>query len=253
MPAYAEALNAPAQATESAPAAFATTHWSVVLAAGHGSSPAAAEALARLCREYWRPLYSYVRRRGYEVHDAEDLVQAFFERAIEKNYVGDAERHRGRFRTFLLASLEHFLAKEWQRSQRLKRGGGKTFLSIDETAEDGYRAEPADPATAERLYDRRWALTLLEKSMNSLRREYSDSGRKEVFESLAGILSGDKSDNRYGELGDRLGMSEGAVKVAAHRLRQRYGEMVRAEIASTVSRPEQVDEELRELLAALRE
>lgn len=253
MPGPAEVRNASAQATESVPAAFTTTHWSVVVAAGNASSPAAAEALARLCRDYWRPLYSYVRRRGYDVHDAEDLVQAFFERAIEKNYVGAADRHRGRFRTFLLAALEHFLAKEWQKSQRLKRGGGRMLISIDETAEDGYRAEPADPVTAERIYDRRWALTLLEQALNGLRREYSDSGRIEVFESLAGILSGDKAEVSYGELAGRLGMSEGSVKVAAHRLRQRYGEMVRAEIANTVSRPEQVDQELRELMAVLRD
>jgi RNA polymerase sigma-70 factor (ECF subfamily) len=233
-------------------AVFATTHWSVVLEAGNQDSPRASEALEQLCRVYWRPLYAYVRKRGYSPDEAPDLVQEFFARIIEKNYFSSADRQRGRFRTFLLASMEHFLAKEWQRAHRLKRGGGVTFLSLDDvSAETLYREEPADELTAERLYDRRWALALLEQALAQLRAEYAGSGRGPVFEELAVVLSGDKPEVAYAELGARLGLSEGAVKVAVHRLRQRYGELVRMQVADTVSRPEQVDEELQHLFAAL--
>lgn len=220
--------------------------------AGNQNSPRAAEALAQLCHLYWRPLYAYVRKRGYSADEAPDLVQEFFARVIEKNYFGAADRQRGRFRTFLLASMEHFLAKEWQRAHRLKRGGGQVFVSIDaEDAEGTLRGEPADELTAETLYDRRWALALLEQALVRLREEYTASGRGPVFEHLAGALSGERTELSYADIGARLGMSEGAVKVAAHRLRQRYGELVRAQIADTVARPEQVDEELQHLFAAL--
>jgi RNA polymerase sigma-70 factor (ECF subfamily) len=233
-------------------AVFATTHWSVVLEAGNQESPHAREALEQLCRVYWRPLYAYVRKRGYSPDEAPDLVQEFFARVIEKNYFGAADRQRGRFRTFLLASMEHFLAKEWRRAHRLKRGGGQSFVSIDaQDAEGTWRAEPVDELTAEKLYDRRWALALLEQALGQLRAEYAGSGRGPVFEALAVVLSGDKPDVSYAELGARLGMSEGAVKVAVHRLRQRYGEVVRTQVGDTVSRPEQVDEELQHLFAAL--
>jgi len=233
-------------------AAFTTTHWSVVLEAGHEESPRATEALGQLCRTYWRPLYVYARKRGYSPDEAPDLVQEFFARVIEKNYFGAADRNRGRFRTFLLASMEHFLAKEWQRAHRLKRGGGCTFLSLDDaSAETLYREEPADELTAEKLYDRRWALALLEQALGQLRAEYAGSGRGPLFEELAVVLYGDKPEVPYAELGARLGLTEGAVKVAVHRLRQRYGELVRARVADTVSRPEQVDEELQHLFAAL--
>ncbi len=224
----------------------------MVLEAGNQDSPRASEALGQLCRVYWRPLYAYVRKRGYSPDEAPDLVQEFFARVIEKNYFSSADRQRGRFRTFLLASMEHFLAKEWQRAHRLKRGGEITFFSLDdESAETLYRQEPADEFSAEKLYDRRWALALLEQALAQLRSEYSGSGRGPVFDELAIVLSGDKPDLSYAELGARIGLSEGAVKVAVHRLRQRYGELVRAQVADTVSRPEQVDEELRHLFAAL--
>jgi RNA polymerase sigma-70 factor (ECF subfamily) len=235
-----------------APAIFATTHWSVVVAAGDGSSPESQGALASLCQTYWRPLYAYVRRRGYDLHDAQDLVQAFFEQAIEKNYVGAADRERGRFRTFLLASLEHFLAKQWRRGQRVKRGGGHQIVSLEElTAEESRRLEPAHELSAERLYDRRWALTVLERAMERLRREYDEPARRRVFDELAVLLSGDRPGLTYVELGGRLGLSEASVKVAVHRLRQRYGECVRAEVAETVSQPAQIEEELQQLFAAL--
>jgi RNA polymerase sigma-70 factor (ECF subfamily) len=233
-------------------AAFTTTHWSVVNAAADRESPAAREALALLCQAYWQPLYAYVRRRGYDTPDAQDLVQSFFERAIQKNYVAAADRERGRFRTFLLSALEHFLAKEWRKSQRLKRGGGRTMVSLDHaSAETAYLEEPCDDLSAEKLYDRRWALTLLEQAISRMRAEYAEGGRARLFAELSPMLSGDKPDVSYAELAERLSMSEGAIKVAVHRLRHRYVEILRAEVAQTVQRPEQVDEELRHLIAAL--
>jgi len=240
------------RAESAAPGVFATTHWSVIVAAGDAASPDAQNALASLCQTYWKSLYAYVRRRGYDVHDAQDLVQAFFERAIEKNYVAAANRERGRFRTFLLAALEHFLAKEWRRGQRLKRGGGRSFISLEELgAEESNGAERSSELTAEKLYDRRWALTVLERALQRLRSEYRESGREAVFVQLAVTLSGERPGNSYAEIAQRLEMSEGAVKVAVHRLRQRYAVLVREEVANTVSRPAQVDEELQHLVAAL--
>jgi len=210
------------------------------------------EALAELCRAYWLPLYAYVRKRGHDTHDAQDLVQAFFARVIEKNYIGAADRQRGRFRTFLLAALEHFLAKEWTRGQRLKRGGGCTLIPLDaETAEGSCRSELADESTPEKIYDRRWTFTVLEQALSKLQREYATSARGPLFEALAAVLSGDKPECSYQEISARLAMSEGAVKVAVHRLRRRYGELVRAEIANTVSRPELVEEEIRNMFASL--
>ena len=223
------------------------------MAAGQESSPEAAAALAELCRAYWYPLYAYVRRKGYAVADAQDLTQHFFARLLEKNYVGAADRRKGKFRSFLLASLEHFLAKEWTRAHRLKRGGGVSIIAWDAfDPEERYHLEPADDSTAERIYERRWALTVLEQAMSALTVEYVAEGKQRVFEELKPFISGEDQDVSYGELAHRLQMSEGAVRVAAHRLRQRYGEAVRAEIAKLVQRPEEVEEELHHLFAALR-
>ena len=231
---------------------FATTHWSAVLAAGEKGSPQSASALAELCRVYWYPLYAYLRRKGYGRDEAQDLTQEFFTRFLERNYFGMADRRRGRFRSFLLASLEHFLAKEWNRERRLKRGGGRTFISWEgEEAEGRYRLEAPDDWTAERIYERRWALTVLETAMAALRAEYAEGGRSNIFEELKPFISGDGEELSYAELAPRLGMSEGALRVAAHRLRQRYADCVRAEIAKVVQRPEEVDEEVRHLFAAL--
>lgn len=231
---------------------FSTTHWSVVLAAGQESSPDAALALAELCRGYWYPLYAYVRRKGYAVADAQDLTQEFFARFLEKNYAGVADRRKGKFRSFLLASLEHFLAKEWTRAHRLKRGGGKTIIAWDGCdPEERYRLEPADDSTAERIYERRWALTVLEEAMGAVQRDYTAAGKQGVFEALRAVISGDDADVSYADLALRLEMSEGAVRVAVHRLRQRYGEAVRVEIAKIVQRPEEIEEELRHLFGAL--
>lgn len=231
---------------------FTTTHWSVVLAARDDTSPAADDALARLCHGYWYPLYAYVRRKGYAVEDAQDLTQEFFARLLAKNYLGTVDRQKGKFRSFLLASLEHFLAKEWTRAHRLKRGGQQIILSWDGCdPEERYRLEPPDDRTAERTYERRWALTVLEQAMTTLASEYSVAGKEHLFQELKPFISGDDDAVAYPELAVRLEMSEGALRVAAHRLRQRYGESVRTEIAKLVQRPEDIEEELRHLLASL--
>ena len=233
-------------------AQFRTTHWSVVLAATREPSPEATEALAELCQTYWYPLYAYVRRKGYEVADAQDLTQGFFARVLEKNYMGAVDRRKGKFRSFLLASLEHFLAKEWTRAHRLKRGGGQTIIPLDSSdTEHRYRLEPADDWTAERIYERRWALTVLEQAMFALEREYSAAGKQRLFEELRPFISGEDEDLSYGDLARRLQMGGAAVRMAVHRLRQRYGEAVRNEIARLVQRPEEIEDELRHLFGAL--
>ena len=230
---------------------FATTRWSVVLAAGHESAPGAEEALAELCRTYWYPLYAYVRRRGYSYDDAQDLTQEFFARLIEKKYLGMVDRERGKFRSFLLASFQHFLANEWDRAQAQKRGGGMTFLSLEaETAESRYALEPVDETTPETLYERRWALTLLDQTLSRLRQHYEEKGQEELFEQLKFSLTGD-TGAAYAELAERLGLTEGAIKVDVSRMRQRYRTLLREEIAHTVTTTEEVDEELLHLQAAL--
>lgn len=232
---------------------FRTTHWSVVLAAKEDSSPGAADALAQLCRAYWYPLYAYVRRKGYAAEDCEDLTQEFFARFLEKHWLGSVDRQKGKFRSFLLASLEHFLAKEWVRAHRLKRGGGQTIVAWDGcNPEERYRLEPTDDWTAERIYERRWALTVLEQAMSALAAEYVAAGKQPLFEELKPFISGVDEEVSYPELAVRLRMSEGAVRVAVHRLRQRFGESVRGEIAKIVQRTEDIEEELLHLFAALR-
>jgi RNA polymerase sigma-70 factor (ECF subfamily) len=224
----------------------------VVLAAADHTSSNASNALAELCRTYWYPIYAYVRRKGYEVADSQDLTQEFFARFLEKNYLGAVDRRKGKFRSFLLASLEHFLAKEWTKNHRLKRGGGKVIIAWDAfEAEERYALEPPDNWTPERIYERRWALTVLEQAMAALAAEYSSAGKTELFEVLRPFISGDDDDISYGDLAQRLVMSEGAVRVAVHRLRQRYAESVRAEVGRIVQRPEEVEEELGHLFAAL--
>ena len=237
-----------------APAVFATTHWSVVLTAGETDSQQAAEALEKLCRAYWYPLYAYVRRKGYAAHDAQDLTQEFFARLLARNYLSVADRNRGKFRSFLLGCLEHFLAREWTRAHAQKRGGGKLLFSLDEMdAENRYLREPAHELTAEKIFDRRWATTLLDQAMTRLREECLASQKGDLFAKCQDYLSGERGEASYADLAASLAMSEGAIKVAVHRLRQRYGELVRAEIAQTVASPDEVDEELRYLFAVLRE
>lgn len=231
---------------------FATTHWSVVLLAGQGGSPESASALERLCRIYWYPLYAYARRQGYAPPDGEDLTQQFFAGFLEKKYFGLANPDRGRFRSFLLASFKHFLANEYHRSHAAKRGGGARVISWDAAdTEERYRLEPASETTPDRLFDRTWVITLLEKVMKELQQEYVLAGKRRVFDALQGFLSGDKSEATYARVGEGVQMTESAVKMAVSRLRQRYGERLRNEIAHTVAGPAAVEEELRHLLGAL--
>ncbi len=231
---------------------FTTTHWSVVLAARDTDSPEADAALAELCRTYWYPLYAFVRRKGHSPHDAQDLTQAFFARLLEKNYVAPADRERGRFRTYLLAALTHFLADEWDKARRLKRGSGREMISFDATSgEERYRLEPIDQFDAAKLYDRRWVTTLFDKVLARLEDEFRDSGKGELFDGLKSSLLADDRRLSYAQLGARLGLKEDAVKQAALRMRRRYRELFREEIAQTVAGPDEVEDELKHLFAVL--
>ena len=230
---------------------FPTTHWSVVLEAGQGSTAQAQEALEKLCQAYWYPVYAFVRRKGHAVEEAQDLTQAFFARILERQSLKSANPGRGKFRSFLLGALGHFLADEWDRSHCQKRGGNRVILSLDDTAETRYQQEPAHEVTPEKMYERRWALTLLEHAMNRLRRECTAAGKSELFECAEGMLSGADGAVSYAEVGSRLGMTEGAVRTAVHRLRRRYAGLLREEIAQTVSRPEDVEEEIQHLFQAV--
>jgi RNA polymerase sigma factor (sigma-70 family) len=230
---------------------FVTTHWSLVLAARHGNSTSARAALEKLCHTYWYPLYAFVRRSGQSPHDAEDSVQGFFAVCLEKNYLDAADKDKGRFRSFLLIALKRFLAKEHDKSQARKRGGGEKPIALDGlTAEQRYALEPAEQLSADKLFERRWALTLLEKVLSRLREEQV-AGKLEAFEQLKEFLLAGGRGTPYAELAARLGVSEGAVKVAVHRLRQRYRELLEEEIANTVASPEEVEEERRYLLSVL--
>jgi DNA-directed RNA polymerase specialized sigma24 family protein len=231
---------------------FSTTRWSLILAASQGSTAEAREALSSLCRLYWYPLYAFTRHQGYSPEDAQDSVQGFFTQLLEKNQLAAVDRQRGRFRCWLLASLKHFLANEWDRTRAEKRGGGQRLISIDgERAEGRYGLEPAHDLTPERLYERHWALALLEHVLATLADECARLGKQALFEMLRGTLAGDVEQASYTQVAGALGMSPGAVKVAAHRLRGRYRELLRAEIAQTVECPEDVDDEIRLLLTCL--
>jgi RNA polymerase sigma-70 factor (ECF subfamily) len=224
----------------------------VVLSAGDARSPESGQALETLCRTYWYPLYAYVRRSGHGPQDAEDLTQSFFARFLEKQWVTGADRQRGRFRSFLLSSLKHFLANEWDKARAQKRGGRVRVLPLQtDTAETRYQREPADTSTPDREFDRRWALTVLETVLARLQQEYVAAGKGGLFEHLKATLGGERSAVPYARLGEPLQMSEGAVKVAVHRLRQRYRAILRAEIAATVATAADVEAELRDLFAAL--
>jgi RNA polymerase sigma factor (sigma-70 family) len=231
---------------------FVTTHWSVVLAAGRADSTRARAALEKLCRNYWYPLYAFVRRLGHGPHDAEDLVQGFFAVCLAKNYLGAAQQSRGRFRSFLLVALKHFLANEWDKQRARKRGGAQPMISLDSlTAEQRYALEPAERLSADKLFERRWALTMLDQVVSRLRGEQAAAGKLDQFEALKECITAAGRGTPYAKLANQLGLSEGAVKVAVHRLRRRYRELLEAEIANTVSSPEEVEEERRQLLAAL--
>ena len=231
---------------------FVTTHWSVVLSARQKDSPQSAAALETLCRTYWYPLYAYVRRQGKSPHDAQDLTQEFFARLLEKDYLKAAAREKGRFRTFLIVALKRFLANEWDRARAQKRGGGQALLSLDtELAEKRYSIEPVEGSTADKLFERRWALTLLDRTMTRLREEFGSEGKAAEFDKLKVCLAADRGEIRYAEIARSLGMSEGAARVAVHRLRKRFRDIFREEIAHTVSGPEEIEEEVRYLMGVL--
>jgi RNA polymerase sigma factor (sigma-70 family) len=248
MPSSAHVSNS----TSRGPSNFALTRWSIVLAAGRSDSTHARESLEELCQTYWPPLYAFVRRQGHSPHDAQDLTQEFFARLLEKNYLGAVDRTKGRFRSFLLASLKHFLANEWDKAGAQKRGGHQVLIPIDaRSAETRAGLEPAEKITADKIFERRWALTLLDLVLARLRAEYVRDEKTNLFEHLKSTLTGERRSLPYADIGARLAMTEGAVKVAVHRLRQRYREILREEIAHTVSGPEQIEEEIRALFAAL--
>jgi RNA polymerase sigma factor (sigma-70 family) len=233
------------------PTHFATTHWSVVLAAGGQDLPERTEALERLCRTYWYPLYAYVRRRGFGPEDAQDLTQEFFTRLLKKNYPAQADRAKGKFRSFLLLTLSHFLADEFDRANTRKRGGGQVFISLDQEAAEGrYRRELAADLSPEKLFERRWAQSILDQALKRLRAEYG-SESSEAYAVLKMFEPGEQATLSYAEAAARLDISESAVKSKIHRLRQRHRELVREEIAQTVSSAAEVDEELRHLIEVL--
>ena len=232
---------------------FHTTHWSQVLAVREGGPGAAERALAALCETYWMPLYVFVRRKGYNRGEAQDLTQGFFARLLEGRYLEQADPARGRFRTYLLSALEHFLTSEWRREHRQKRGGHQPAFACDpEAIEAAGLVQHAEEAfSPERSYDRHWAMALLNQVLDQLRMEYQRAGKTRYFEVLQPLLTGDDAGVKYRALGESLGITEAAVKVNVHRLRRRFGELLRAAVARTVARAEDVEDELRHLLSVV--
>ena len=231
---------------------FATTSWTKVLAARTTASTESRQALEGLCRTYWYPLYAYVRRLGHGPDEARDLTQAYFAEFLEKAYLEDYDPSRGRFRVFLKASLKHFLSKQREKEKAWKRGGRTEVFSLDSPdGENRYRYEPADRMTPEEIFERRWALTVLERALGQLRKEQEDAGRGREFARLEGFLTGLETKTPYREIATELGTSEGVVKSTLHRLRERFGEILRIEIAETVSGPDQVDDEVKHLLGVI--
>jgi RNA polymerase sigma-70 factor (ECF subfamily) len=239
-------------AAENAPRRFPTTHWSRIAQARDLASPDTRGALATLCQAYWYPLYLFVRRRGFPAEECRDLVQEYFARLLGGHVLESADRSKGRFRTFLIADFTRFLSHERARARAKKRGGDLQIVSIDAgDADVRYQHEPGHDVTPERLYRRAWALTLLEAVVARLRDEYQRGGRKAVFDRLKEVLAAEPETVRYKAIGADLGMTEGAVQVAVHRLRRRYGVLLRDEIAKTVEEPGEIEDEIRELFAAL--
>jgi RNA polymerase sigma-70 factor (ECF subfamily) len=233
---------------------FPTTHWSVLLASGRPDLPEAEEALERLCRTYWTPIYAYIRRRGHSPEDAQDLTQELFARLLAKQRLSRVAPHKGRFRSFLLASVNHLLADARDRATRQKRGGGKPMLSWEaQTAEECYSAVLMHGSTAESLFERRWALALVEQVLNRLEQEHIQVGKPELFTALKEFLTGGKGSRDYPEVARSLDKSEATLRVTVHRLRQRYGQLFREEVASTLTTTEDLDAEMRHLLTVLSE
>jgi RNA polymerase sigma-70 factor (ECF subfamily) len=228
---------------------FVSTHWSVVLRANQSDSPDALAALTELCRSYWFPLYAYARRQGCDVHTAQDLTQGFFSKLLEKNYLSVADRRRGRFRWFLLTAFKCFLANEWDRSQAQKRGGGQQIVSFDAmSAEERFRHEPEDSASADQLYDRRWATDLLDATRARLRAEYAGADKSERFNYLEAYLPGGHATLSQAAVGAALGLTEGTVKQEIFKVRRRFGEILREAVAQTVAHPDEVDDEINYLI-----
>jgi|SRR5687767_1115696 len=231
---------------------FEPTRWSVVLQAGQVGSAAAEEALAILCKTYWPPLYAYVRRMGHSPEDAQDLVQEFFARLLEKNYLATVEPAQGRFRSFLLMALKRFMANEWRRANRQKRGGGQILISLDaRDSEDRALVVVSHAETPETSFERRWALKLLEEVLGQLESEFAKSGKQRIFHRLKGFLTADKGEVSHADLAKELQMTVGAVKVTVHRMRLRYRDLLREEISNTVASSSEIDEELRHLFTVL--
>jgi RNA polymerase sigma-70 factor (ECF subfamily) len=239
------------QTTGDGGVAFATTHWSVVLQA-QGPSPAAQKALETLCRTYWRPLYGYVRRQGVGPEDAKDLVQEFFAGLLERKSLNKVRQEKGRLRSYLLVCLKHFLARERHRASGVKRYESGPHISLDELHPGGADFELVETLSADQLYERRWALSLLEQVLNRLEAEYRAAGKAELFDQLKEFLVGETDRPLQAEIAAALGMSENAVKQAFHRFRQRYRALLREEIAHTVIAPGDVEDELRHLVSVLR-
>ena len=230
---------------------FATTHWTIVLAAGQRSTPQSDHALEELCQTYWFPLYAYVRRRGHTREDAEDLTQAFFARFLTKNYLDGLSAERGRFRAFLLASLKHFLANEWDKSQRQKRGGSVPHLSLDwQTADTRFQIATTTEPSPDKAFDREWAVALLAKVIERLQTECAAEGKAKLFEQLKIFLTAGRGELSAAAAAQKLGLDETAVRVAVHRLRKRYRQLLRDEIAQTLANAVDVDEEMRALFGA---
>ena len=247
-------MSSPGPASEHSagqPWNFRTTHWSVVLAAGGTPAPEAAVALERLCATYWYPLYSFLRRQGQSPHDAQDLTQSFFAQLLEKNSLQSVNPNKGKFRSFLLASVKNFLANQRDRADALKRGGAIAFVSWDEAdAELRYRKDDSLALPPDKAFEQLWATTLLEQVLAKLRAAYADTGQGAQFDALQIYLTGDKGAAPYAEMATRLNLGESALKMSIQRLRRRFGDLLREEIAHTVSRPEEVDDEIRALFAA---
>jgi RNA polymerase sigma factor (sigma-70 family) len=231
---------------------FVSTHWSVVLAAKDGASPRASEAFEQLCRTYWPPLYAFIRREGHDEADAKDLTQEFFLRLIERDYLQHLKHQRGRFRSFMLTLLKNFLSEQRGRAAAQKRGGGKIFVPLNPTGEASpYLTEPVDHLSPDQIFERRWAQTVFQVALNRLQEEYVESGRGPFFNLLKEFQPREPGAPSYAEIGERFGMTEAAVKSAVQRLRQRHREILREEIAHTVTSPAEIDEEIRHLREVL--
>lgn len=230
---------------------FLTTHWTVVLTA-KGSTEAAQVALENLCQTYWYPLYAFIRRKGCTPHDAQDMTQGFFARLLDKDYLGQVDRRKGKFRSFLLAAMDHFVSDQRDRAKALKRGGGQKVISLDEKmAEEWYQSEPKDEVSPDKLFERRWAYTLLDAARARLKTEFIAAGKRELFDELRAMETGGPNSPSGSEAAVRLCMSEAAVKSASFRFRQRYREIIREEIARTVSTSSEIDEEIRYLISVV--